>query len=157
MKELILIRGLPGTGKSKFAQDFYPQYMNLDIEDFFSRDGQYRFDASKIKDAHMWCLSLTKFYLNQGESVTVATHFCKEWEIMGYISAGIKYNAKIKIIVCDTVYGNPHKVPNHIQEQMKNSWENFTLEDCFRTLHDRQVITAEKKERKMAQLHNQNL
>ena len=52
-KELILVRGIPGSGKSTFAKSLGGTHFETDK--FFMVDGEYKFDGTKIKEAHKWC------------------------------------------------------------------------------------------------------
>lgn len=48
--ELLLIRGLPGSGKSTMAKEYAKAgYVHCEADQFFEIDGQYRFDASKLR------------------------------------------------------------------------------------------------------------
>ncbi len=54
--ELVLIRGLPGSGKSTMAKDLATQgYLHFEADMYFELDGHYRYDASCIREAHSWC------------------------------------------------------------------------------------------------------
>jgi predicted kinase len=58
MKELFLLRGLPGSGKSTLARSLTTNdAIHIEADMFFvdSSTGEYRFDATKLKDAHKWC------------------------------------------------------------------------------------------------------
>lgn len=67
---LYLIRGIPGSGKSTFAQ----QLLAAEVVDsvfeadhyFYDVDGRYVFDASKIGEAHSRCQKATINVLNRG-------------------------------------------------------------------------------------------
>jgi energy-coupling factor transporter ATP-binding protein EcfA2 len=52
-KELILLRGLPGSGKTTLARSLGGMHMEADKYLMYS--GKYEFDASKLRDAHNWC------------------------------------------------------------------------------------------------------
>lgn len=53
-KHLILVRGLPGSGKSTFAHAIWNNYAICEADQYFinKETGEYVFDGSKIKDAH---------------------------------------------------------------------------------------------------------
>jgi len=58
-KILILCRGICGAGKSTFAKTLGGTHFEAD--QFFTDDeGNYKFDGSKIKLAHNWCLIQTQ-------------------------------------------------------------------------------------------------
>jgi 16S rRNA (uracil1498-N3)-methyltransferase len=53
MKQIILFRGLPGSGKSSLAESLCKIVYSADM--FFEQDGNYNFDPTKLPDAHKWC------------------------------------------------------------------------------------------------------
>ena len=53
MQELIIIRGIPGSGKTTMAKS-YQGYSHYEADMFFMKDGVYNFDRAKIKNAHNW-------------------------------------------------------------------------------------------------------
>lgn len=59
MKKLIIMQGLPGSGKSTVARNLVNVHFRAGVifstDDFWiDKDGQYRFDGSRIKEAHQW-------------------------------------------------------------------------------------------------------
>ena len=59
---LILIQGLPGSGKSTFGKRLAKEigaYM-FEADDYFMKNGKYVFDQSKLHEAHKKCLQNTK-------------------------------------------------------------------------------------------------
>ena len=47
---LILVRGVPGSGKSTFAAKVFPGAFHVENDMFHVKDGEYRFDFNKQKD-----------------------------------------------------------------------------------------------------------
>lgn len=54
MKRVIIFRGLPGSGKSTLAKKLGGFVVSAD--DYFMVDGVYRFDPSKLGEAHIACM-----------------------------------------------------------------------------------------------------
>ena len=94
MQQLILIRGLPGVGKSTLAKVFLAgadeAFTHHETDHFFLRPDssgylEYVFDPSKLAENHANCLALTKQDLESGSSVVVSNTFCQRWEMEGYL------------------------------------------------------------------------
>ena len=95
--ELILIRGAAGSGKSTLAttlKDFY-EAVHLEADDYFRRDGEYKFDPHKLSSAHTWCQNRTLHSLNQGQTVIVANTFVYFNHIMDYIDIASATGASV--------------------------------------------------------------
>lgn len=86
MPRLVLIRGLPGAGKSTRAEHYKQLgYLHFEADMFFESDGAYIFDEGKLTEAHEWCLQQTRQALNAGAHVVVANVFCGMNDIRPYI------------------------------------------------------------------------
>lgn len=76
--ELVLIRGLPGSGKTTMASvPAQVGYAHFEADLFFITDGVYSYDASRIRDAHAWCQRKTREALASGRRVVVSNSVYK--------------------------------------------------------------------------------
>lgn len=126
MSKLILIRGLPGSGKSTLAKAYIAESNNsihLEADMYFiNQDGQYCFDAAKLKKAHEWCLDTTRILLPQYSSVVVSNTFTTIKELKPYLN--LVPITDIIIVEKLDRYGSVHNVPVETIEKMKARWEN---------------------------------
>jgi len=85
MKQLILLRGLPGSGKSTVAK-LFDKALHFEADMYFlDADGNYQFDASKIKNAHNWCRHSVMDAMKEGHPIVVVSNtFTQEWEMEVY-------------------------------------------------------------------------
>lgn len=129
MKQLILLRGLPGAGKSTLAKLLVgdKSYCHKEADMFFvDREGNYEFEPSKIKDAHAWCKEETRFLLRLEHSpVVVSNTFTQEWEMDAYFELAEEFGYQVFSLVVENRHGgmNVHGCPEDKIEQMRNRFE----------------------------------
>ena len=129
MKILYLLRGLPGSGKSSVAKSLMnAQTGHVEADMFFmDNKGNYKFDASKLKEAHEWCQKQADAYMSPYgfNTVIVSNTFTQEWEMKPYYELAEKYGFVVFSLVVENRHGgiNEHNVPEEKLEQMKNRFE----------------------------------
>jgi predicted kinase len=129
MKTLYIVRGLPGSGKSTFAKTLGGTHFETD--NFFMVDGEYKFDGSKIKEAHNWCQNSVNsaMILNNtaglNETIVVSNTFTQEWEMKPYFEMAETYGYRVFSIIVENRHGgvNQHNVPEEVLNSMKNRFE----------------------------------
>ena len=124
-KTLILLRGLPGAGKSTFAQQLNGVHIEAD-HFFINLAGSYKFDPTKLKDAHAWCASKTEHCMELNlETIIVSNTFTQEWEMEKYYDLAKQYGYKIFSIIVENRHGgvNIHNCPPETIDRMEARFE----------------------------------
>lgn len=119
LPRLVLIRGMPGTGKTTRAMGYLNDgYKHLEADHFFMVDGRYCFDGDRLPEAHASCLEQTKEALKAGELVCVSNVFATVEDIKPYTELGVDYQ-----VVEATFAGQSiHKLPTAVMHAMRASW-----------------------------------
>lgn len=123
-KELFLLRGLPGSGKSTVAKSLGGNHVEADM--FFEKDGGYKFEPSKIKDAHNWCKDKVELWMSLPiNRIVVSNTFTQEWEMKDYFNLAEKYGYRVFSLVVENRHGgeNTHNVPKETIDKMLKRFE----------------------------------
>lgn len=132
-KELILLRGLPGAGKTSLAKTLGGRYFEADM--YFEHPIRgYEFDPFKLKDAHQWCreavdAAMSNCYHNAKEDVrlVVSNTFTTDSEMSPYIEMAQVYGFRLITLIVENRHGNKsvHDVPEETMDKMR---KRFTVQ-----------------------------
>ena len=117
---LILVRGLPGSGKSTIAKSL-SNFIHLETDQFWGPD--YIFDISRIREAHEWCQNETERHLKLGNDVVVSNTFTTLKEMRPYFQMAGHHNIKPQVILAQGQWKNVHNVPAEVLGKMKERFE----------------------------------
>jgi predicted kinase len=133
-KSLYIVRGLPGSGKTTFAEALVgSDFLVCEADKFFyDKDGNYNFDASLLKQAHEWCRNRVETYMKDSlvndqfyREIAVSNTFTQEWEMKDYISLAEQYGYRVFSIIVENRHGNKnlHGVPDDTIKRMKDRFQ----------------------------------
>jgi predicted kinase len=132
-KILTLVRGLPGSGKSTFANFIWNDYAVCEADKFFyDKEGNYNFDASKLKLAHVWCVNQVRTRMEDNKNnpqyypeIVVSNTFTQEWEMEQYFKLAEEYGYMVFTIIVENRHGNKsvHDVPDATMGNMLNRFQ----------------------------------
>ncbi len=129
---LILVRGLPGSGKSTFAN-----YIKFIVDEDRSKMNYYEadlwfdiycgstFTPMRLKEAHKWCQDRVELALRRGESAMVSNTSTEEWEVEAYQKIAEKTGAEFISLILENRHDgvSVHDVPETSVNRMR---ERFT-------------------------------
>lgn len=93
---VVILSGIPGSGKTTYANNLKGHVVKCSADDFFHRDGSYKFDPSQLSRAHGECLR--KFAENLAKPDSVKPDFLvvdnmntTTLELAPYVSLAMAY------------------------------------------------------------------
>jgi tRNA uridine 5-carbamoylmethylation protein Kti12 len=148
---LIVMRGIPGSGKSTLANSVKETYeaagfkvFLFSTDDYFMKEGVYKFNPSQIQTAHLWnqkraMLALIEGHVSPNSHCIVIDNTCTQaWEARDYVTPAhlLQYDISIMQPVTEWAFDaeecakrNVHGVPLESIKAMLSRWEkDLTVE-----------------------------
>lgn len=123
--KLIIYRGIPGAGKTSAAFKMFPGILKLEQDQYFMRDGHYRWNAREMPKAVAWCKNACRNALENGLDVIVCNTFTKQKYIKDYEDIAKEYGADFVVYRCNGQFQNTHNVPRSVLASMKAGFEDW--------------------------------
>lgn len=128
-QELLLVRGLPGSGKSTIGRNLdlnEGTHKHIEADMFFLTPSGYQFDAAKLGQAHEWCRNQTEKLLGYGENVVVTNTFIRLKEMESYFEMARRLSIPVSVIEVVGNYNSIHDVSQATISKMRARWEKYT-------------------------------
>jgi predicted kinase len=119
---VIILRGPSGAGKSTWAKHHFPHASVVSADHYFMVGDEYRFDPSKLPQAHAVCLRKFVDNMQFGEDITVVDNTnTTVAEVAPYAALALAYGHTLKIVTFDgdwriAARRNVHGVPESTVE-----------------------------------------
>lgn len=123
-KTLILLRGLPGSGKTTFA-GMIPDAVNFCADDYPELYTP-EFHPERLRDAHAWCKDgVCKAMAGDVETVVVHNTMTQEWEFNPYLTLAKAFDYNVISLIVENRHGNTsvHGVPNDVMNKMEERFD----------------------------------
>ncbi|XP_027498427.1 NEDD4-binding protein 2 isoform X5 [Corapipo altera] len=103
---LVLLRGVPGSGKSYLARNILednPGGIILSTDDYFNKHGQYHYDPNCLGEAHDWNRKRAKEAFEMGISpIIIDNTNIQAWEMKPYVTLAQQFKYEVMFREPDT-------------------------------------------------------
>lgn len=128
-KTLLIIRGLPSSGKSTLAEFITPNYVEADMFHMKTVNDEtvYDWKPENVRKSHEWCFEQVKGMMEMGESkIAVSNTFTRKWEFENYMELADEMGYRTFVLTTENYHGgvNSHDVPESTIDKME---ERYTI------------------------------
>lgn len=137
MPKMIIIRGLPGSGKTTEAEKLAREMKDNKVPvahfeaDMFhmryddaERRYVYRYNPDMKIVAHRWCERMIADAMEDGRNIIVSNTFSQYWEMIPYLTLARDFGYRVEVITCRGIFPNVHGVPEDVILKMRDRWED---------------------------------
>jgi predicted kinase len=121
---LILLRGLPGAGKTTFAKLISQDgiYPVISVDEYFENEsGEYHFRFEENHIAYQQCFEKTKTALQEGNELVIVHHtFTMDWEMEPYQKLSKEFDCRLHVLTVENYHHseNTHDISKEQIEKM---------------------------------------
>lgn len=119
--ELVIVRGIPGSGKSTFSKSLGRAICSAD--DYFMRGGEYKWWGGGLRKAHEWCLRKTILFMKRGVSpIIIDNTTVTDRELRPYTDLARNFGYRTTSIIVENRHDGKsvHDIPEKGLEKMKS-------------------------------------
>lgn len=124
MKQLIILRGVSGAGKSTVAEIISEGCWPICEADqyHYTESGVYDWKPENVGKAHAWCQSIVRDAMASNiKKIIVSNTSTTEKELKPYFTLAEEFGYQVISLVVENRHGNDsiHEVPQHIRDQQE--------------------------------------
>ena len=121
---LLIVRGLPGSGKSTYVRNNYPGLFTLETDCFNCVGGQYYWTPNRSKEAIILIedIVISVIHSPNTPDFSICGVFAEFKSFYDYINIAVVFGYDVYIKTLNTQYENIHNVPKEAIEIFKSKF-----------------------------------